>query len=398
MQESRSTATAGARRAGAGLMASVAGFSLLAGCAQSYPTTPTLTTAPPATASTARPTTAVPGSCQEAASKLGVPEQAGLVVLVGLPGAPDATTTALIASDHLGGVVLTGAFKTGVAGVKGITGPLAASGLLVAAAQEGGTFQTLTGPGFDTIPPAAQQDVNDAVKLRGDWATWGGQLKDAGVHLDLAPGGDVLAPDNQATAPAGSLDAVYGTDPGSVAGIVSSVIKGLRQGGVAASATHFPGTGAFIGAATPPPTDTVTRPSSESLAAYRTAASAGVEVITVSPATYAKIDAASPAVFSPAVMSLLRDDLRFAGVIASADLASTSLASVPSGDRLVRFVKAGGDMGIVSDPAQVDAMVQALASAAASDKAVAARLQDAAGNVLALRAKAGLATCTAVKG
>jgi len=395
-QAGRSGQGAGTRRGGVGLVASVVGFGLLAGCAQARPTaTPALTTGAPSTASA--------GSCQTAASKLSTAEQAGMVVLVGLTGAPDAATTDLISKEHLGGVVLIGPFKTGVTGVKGITGPLAASGLLVAASQEGGSFQSLTGPGFDTIPPAGKQPTNDAATQRADWATWGGQLKSAGVHLDLAPSGDVLSESIKVATPSGPWeDRLFGTDPGVVAGVITTVVAGLQQGGVAASTTHFPGMGALpgVGAATTADPDKVTRPSWDSLAPYRYAASAGVDVITVSTANFALLDEASPAAFSPKVMTLLRDDFRFAGVIASEDLASASvpLASVPAAERVLRFVVAGGDLAVVSDPTQVDAMVKALTSAAASDKAVATRLQDAAGNVLGLRAKVGLATCTAVKG
>lgn len=71
---------------------------------------------------------------------------------------------------------------------------------------------------------------------------------------------------------------------------------------------------------------------------------------------------------------------------------------MPSAERLLRFVRAGGDLAVVSDPVQADVMVKTLAVAAVSDKLVGARLLEASASVLGLRAKAGLATCTPVKG
>lgn len=396
IQAGRTLRGSGTRRRGVGLVASAVGLSMLAGCAQALPVA-----TPSTTKGTPTPTAA--GSCQEAAAKLTPPERAGMVVLVGLTGAPDAATTDVIARARLGGVVLIGPFKTGVAGVKGIAGPLAKSGLLVAASQEGGSFQSLTGPGFDTIPPAGKQPVNDAATMKADWATWGGQLKDAGVHLNLAPSADVLSESVKVATPPGDWeDRLFGTDPGVVSGIVTTAIAGLQQGGVAASATHFPGMGylAGVGAATTAQPDTVTRTTSQSVEPYRYAASAGVDVITVSTANFSNFDDASPAAFSAKVMTLLRDDVKFGGVIASEDLTSKSetLTAVPSAERLLRFVRAGGDLAVVSDPVQADVMVKTLAVAAVSDKLVGARLLEASASVLGLRAKAGLATCTPVKG
>ena len=378
---------------------------LLAGCAQTHPaaSTPAMTTAAAAASSATSTVSAGPRSCSEAASRLSVAEQAGLVVLVGLSGAPDADTSALIARDHIGGVVLTGPFATGVAGVKAVTGPLAASGLLVAAAQEGGKQQPLSGAGFDAIPAAAQQAKVAETELRAKWTAWGRQLKDAGVHLNLAPAGDVLSAANAAKKVApGTWDRLFGSDAEAVAASVTAAVGGLQEAGMAASVAHYPGMGALpAGAdstASGPATDSVTTAASASRAPYRSAASAGADAITISTATFAKIDAANPAVFSSAVMALVREDLRFPGLIVSDDLAGAALAAVPAGERGVRFVRAGGDLALVSDPATADAVVTGLATVAASEQALAARRKEAASDVLVLKSVVGLSGCVAVRG
>ena len=81
----------------------------------------------------------------------------------------------------------------------------------------------------------------------------------------------------------------------------------------------------------------------------------------VSTVTYTRIDAKHPAVFSPAVIGLIRKQLGFDGVVISDDLgAAKSMAAVPSRRRAVDFVKAGGDVAITVAPGLAAAFVQGI--------------------------------------
>ena len=63
------------------------------------------------------------------------------------------------------------------------------------------------------------------------------------------------------------------------------------------------------------------------------------------PAGWAVCPAADWAVFSQAVMGLLRDEIGFSGVIVSDDLGATAaVADVAPADRALRFIDAGGDL------------------------------------------------------
>lgn len=392
------------RRAAAALLAA----GLLAGCAQTRPVS-TGSEPPRAGGASGSPAASAsapagevtqsqgaPVTCLDAARALPPAVQAGQVVLLGVAAAPDEATLRLIGQRHLGGVVLTGTFRTGVAGVAAVTRRLAeatsATPLLVAAAQEGGAAQPLTGPGFDAIPAAPAQAALQPADLRAKWAAWGRQLAAAGVRLDLAPVADV--PAASGVAAAGALSA----DPTTAADAVATIVAGLQQGGVLAAAKHFPGQGAVTGnLAAGPASDATTAAGSASLLPFRAAAGSDADALVVSSATFAKIDPAHPAVFSQAVLRLAREDVRFGNTLVASDLAGKALSGVPAEQRLAAYVRAGGDVAIVGDAALLPAMVDRLVQEAA-DPAVAQRLTEAASNALALKARAGLVSCTAVKG
>ena len=88
-------------------------------------------------------------------------------------------------------------------------------GFLVAANQEGGRIEGLSGPGFDTIPSALAQGRWTPAKLEANAAAWGSQLLNAGINVDLAPVADVVPPGTDAkNAPIGKLKRAFGHDPG----------------------------------------------------------------------------------------------------------------------------------------------------------------------------------------
>ena len=117
-------------------------------------------------------------------------------------------------------------------------------------------------------------------------------------------------------------------------------------------------------------------------------------MVMVSSAYYAKIDADHRAAFSTEVIgSMLRRDLNFDGVVISDDLAAAAMSDLAPGTRALRFVRAGGDLLIVGDPAQAGAMADALQQAARDDPRVARRVAESATRVVTMKADRGLARC-----
>src|SRR5207237_1266279 len=78
-------------------------------------------------------------------------------------------------------------------------------------------IQSLSGPGFSTIPSALDQGAIDPATLRSRAAGWGRELASAGVNLNFAPVLDVVPPGTDAqNEPIGALRRGYGHDPAPV--------------------------------------------------------------------------------------------------------------------------------------------------------------------------------------
>jgi beta-N-acetylhexosaminidase len=197
----------------------------------------------------------------------------------------------------------------------------ASVGFFVAANQEGGIIQSLSGPGFSTIPSALDQSVIDPATLRTSAALWGRELASAGVNLNFAPVLDVVPPgtDTQ-NEPIGALQRGYGHDPVTVTAHAVAFMQGMEDAGIATTGKHFPGLGRVTGNTdfTAAVVDDVTTATDANLAPFHDAIAIGIPMVMVALAKYQQIDPTELAVFSPTVMrQMLRTSLGFTGVVVS---------------------------------------------------------------------------------
>jgi beta-N-acetylhexosaminidase len=329
----------------------------------------------------------------------------GQLFLVGVDGNADSPAlTAAEKSYHFGSLLLNKTSAGTVALGEQTTGlhALAAASddgirFFVAANQEGGAIQQLAGPGFAVMPSELEQGTWSDRRLRSAASAWGTDLRAAGVNLDLAPVVDVVPKGTAAgNAPIGALDREFGSDPAGNGAHGTAFIQGMAAAGVMTVAKHFPGLGRVTGNTdfTADVTDDVTTASDPALGSFRTVIGAGVPMVMVALATYAKIDPGRLAVFSPVVMHLLRSGFGFSGVIVSDDLGeAAAVHAVPSGQRAVRFVSAGGDLVTSQSLAPAEQMAAAVLAKASADTAFAALVNSAARLVLAAKQVAGLLPC-----
>lgn len=331
-------------------------------------------------------------------------EKVGQVIMVGVPVTGDRQTPAAVVREHrVSNVFLHGRTQAGQEPMRAIVDEFRQIGadagprdpqMLVATDQEGGLVQVLRGPGFSEMPSAVEQAKLSPDALRREARAWGQELAGIGVNLNLAPVADVVDPRSAASnEPIGALERNYGDTLDSVIDGSVSFSEGMRAAGVATAPKHFPGLGLVTGNTdtTAEVTDTVTGPNAPSVRAFRANIDAGAEFVMMSSAYYAKIDADHPAVFSPAAVRLLREDLAFDGVVMTDDLSAAAAAQPwPAGERAVLAVEAGVDLVLASaDPTTAGPMAQALIARAEKDPAFAARIDEAATRVLT--AKAALA-------
>ena len=374
--------------------------------ASATPTTPSPTptagrtsTGPaPTPTPTPHPTATPRPTVPSVLARLPLTARVGQLLMVGVPaaGTSDAALRQL-GRYQVGGVIFTGRSHAGTSATAALTARVQAAvpgpGVLVATDQEGGAVQVLTGPGFSAIPSARSQGRWSAAELRARAGDWGGQLRAAGVRVNLAPVADTVPP-GVSNPPIGAFGRQYGSDPATVATHAAAFAAGLADAGVVPTAKHFPGLGR-VSANTDVSsgvTDRVTTRTDPYLAPFRAVIRTGHPFVMMSSAVYSRIDPAQPAAFSPTVITgLLRDDLGFDGVVVSDDLgAARQVSAVPAGDRAVRFVAAGGDMVLTVSPATLPAMFDALYDRAARDPAFRARVDRSAERVLLAKQRLGL--------
>jgi beta-N-acetylhexosaminidase len=268
---------------------------------------------------------------------------------------------------------------------------------MLAADQEGGLVQRLQGPGFERMPSARDQAQESPAELRKDAARWGKQLKRAGIDANLAPVADVVPTDLQnVNQPIGVLRRGYGSNPTKVASHVEAFVQGMDDADVATSVKHFPGLGRVRGNTdfTARVVDGSTTRHADSLKPFAAGVGAGTDMVMLSSAYYARIDPRRRAAFSPTVVQgMVRGDLGFTGVVISDDLAARAMQDLRPAERMLRFLRAGGDLAIVGDPSAATAMADGVVAEARDDEELAADVAAATARVLQMKDRRGLARC-----
>lgn len=148
-------------------------------------------------------------------------------------------------------------------------------------------------------------------------------------------------------------------------------VRGVQRAGVTATVKHFPGFGAMTG---DPATDADAinpldlRSVEAGMAAFRAPIAAGAELVMVGPAIVSALDADNPALCSGKVISLLRQDLGFSGIVMADDLDSKATLRGDSVPQIaIRALAAGCDLLLLADTEdQLDLVAGAIAAAAQS--------------------------------
>ncbi|PJJ48187.1 beta-N-acetylhexosaminidase [Mumia flava] len=333
--------------------------------------------------------------------RLSLPQQVGQLFMTGTEAAnADRATIDAIRRHHVGNVMLRGRSDAGVGATARVVDTLrgtvdrASTGgtaLLVATDQEGGLVQVLSGPGFSTIPRATQQAELRPARLTRSARTWGQELVDAGVDVNLAPVLDTVPEGNAAAnEPIGAFGRQYGSTPAAVTRSGLAFQRGMARAGILVVPKHFPGLGRVRGNTDTSASvrDTVTTRDDPSLRPFAASIDAGAPLVMMSSAVYDRIDPRRPAAFSPRIVTgMLRGDLGFDGVVISDDMSAAAQVDRWSpAERAVRFVRAGGDLVLAIDPGQMDAMTSAVLREARRDPAFRTRVRESAGRILRLKA------------
>ena len=262
--------------------------------------------------------------------------------------------------------------------------------LLVAVDEEGGRVMRV----HDSVAPLPSelelgargpQGVRDAVA-----ATASG-LHALGVQLDLAPVADLRS--NPADEVIG--DRSFGGDPGLVGPLVAAAVDGLHDAGVAATLKHFPGLGGAAGdphRAMPADGESLERWAATQARSFAAGIDAGADAVMTTAVVVPGLDpSGTPALFSRAVVTgLLRDRLRFQGVIVTDGLGMGAIASLYRlPDAAVAAVRAGNDLVLLNsaDAAYETSAIETVKQQVRSGTISMEQVQASAARVIAMRAR-----------
>ena len=193
-------------------------------------------------------------------------------------------------------------------------------------------------------------------------------LASLGINVNLAPVCDV------STDPEDFIyDRAFGQDAAATSTFVSAVVSQARQDGMGSVLKHFPGYGNNVDTHTGIARDSrdlETFENSDFLPFHAGfAAGQGTAAVLVSHNIVECMDPELPASLSPAVHRTLRDDLGFAGVAMTDDLAMDAVqAYAKDGAVAVLALQAGNDLIITTDyRTQIPAVLSAIAEGTLSE-------------------------------
>jgi len=307
-------------------------------------------------------------------------EEVGAVMMVGFEGPPADAVKADWKQRQFGGLLIVNLNHNGesapaltdlIASLRG----LSRHRLIAATDQEGGQVCLAV-----SSVPCAPMPVG-----QGDVTRMAAGIRALDFDLNLAPVSDVCSGPSSVM-----WGRCYGTDPGSVAQAVGSVVDGIHAAQVLSAAKHFPGHGnTTVSSETQLPRidESLATLRAHDLPPFQAAIAHGTDFVLLGHLFYPALDPQRSADLSPATISLLRSDLAFKGAILSDDMEMGAITtSTPAPEAAVQFLIAGGDMVMVAHHLPVaDATYDAIRAAVVTGRLPRSRLDAAVATLLALR-------------
>lgn len=262
-------------------------------------------------------------------------------------------------------------------------------GLFVATDEEGGVVNRL----MDTVGTTYigsmyyYKDDGDETAYENAY-TIANDMSALGFNLDFAPVADVWSnPDNTVIG-----ERAYSDDYAQAAELVGNAVKGFNDGGVMCTLKHFPGHGdtaedshyssAYVHR-------TKEEIMADEMQPFRSGIEAGAEFVMVGHLIVPDIDEV-PATLSYKISTgILRDELKFEGVVITDSFEMESIADNYSvDDAVVMSVKAGMDM--ILQPKDMASAVNSIEQAVADGELSEDRIDESVRRILTLKESRGL--------
>jgi beta-N-acetylhexosaminidase len=319
---------------------------------------------------------------------LSLRERVAQTIMMGIPGQRLGRGAVDLIARYAGAVILQGHNVRDTTQLSALTRALHRKGprrLLVAVDEEGGRVARLGAKGVATEVPSARAAASSmsADEVRGLASTLGADLQELGIDWDLAPVLDVT----EAAADTVIGDRSFGADPDVVAEYGLAFAEGLASRGVLVTGKHFPGHGATAidSHRKLPVVDAPTEALAVHVAPYLEV-HPQLDAVMTANVKFTALDPKYPASLSPAAIRLLRDDVGFQGVVITDALEMDAISerwTIPEAAELA--LRGGADMVLVGPWGQAAPTSDRLVRAVRRGVIPAARLDQAAGRVLALK-------------
>lgn len=306
-------------------------------------------------------------------------EKVGQLLMFGFDGTePSPTAKRLLSERHAGGVIL---FYRNIRDGNHLPElvaeleALATRPLLLAADQEGGSVLRVR-QGASLLPSAMGLARLGPEAVREAATICGREMRAMGLNINLAPVLDVNNPANP-----GIGIRSFSSATGEVARLGESYTMALQATGVLACVKHFPGKGsARLDAHLDLPVidSTPEKVRSRDLAPFQRAFAAGAAAAMTSHCVYSKWDD-RPATLSKRILTgLLRDELRFDGILITDDMEMGAIARYHKGtDAAVAAFEAGADVILICrDPKLQESAIDAIVRAVKSGQIPKSRLDE----------------------
>lgn len=193
-------------------------------------------------------------------------------------------------------------------------------------------------------------------------------LNSLGLNVNLAPVCDIST-----TPGAFMYDRSLGQDPQTTAEFVTGALTRMAQNGVGGVMKHFPGYGDNTDTHTGSAVDTRSLAELESrdLIPFQAGIDSGLGAVLVSHNIVTALDGERPASLSPAVMTYLRQNMGFTGVILTDDLSMGALDGYTAEEAAVLALQAGATMLCSTDfDTQIPAVLEAVQNGRLSETAI----------------------------
>jgi beta-N-acetylhexosaminidase len=198
---------------------------------------------------------------------------------------------------------------------------------------------------FTQYPPMLDIAKLDSPKIFFEIATiMAEELLACGVNLNLAPVCDIWNNDQNKVI----WDRAFGKDHDSVSKFISSMIRGFQTAGLMSCAKHFPGHGNTLKDShydLPIVKKSIESIREEEFQPFIKAIKARVDFIMMAHIIVDDIDPDLPCSLSPKAHKILRDEMKFKGIILSDDMQMKAITDNFGGaDAAMLAIKAGSDM------------------------------------------------------